>query len=93
MTQNQSQVWLCPDLLFDGETLRSGMALGLSQGRTTLVIPVSQISPDSARLALRGTLSPGFVDLQVNGGGDALLNNTPTPEAQFRFGIRWQLLN
>ncbi|TYT26748.1 N-acetylglucosamine-6-phosphate deacetylase [Luteimonas viscosa] len=27
-----------------------------------------------------GTLVPGFVDVQVNGGGGVLLNNTPTPE-------------
>jgi N-acetylglucosamine-6-phosphate deacetylase len=26
-------------------------------------------------------LAPGFIDLQVNGGGDVLFNNLPTPEA------------
>ena len=25
-------------------------------------------------------LAPGFIDLQVNGGGDVLFNNSPTPE-------------
>lgn len=40
-----------------------------------------------------GILSPGFVDVQVNGGGGVLLNDTPTPEgvraiaeAHARFG-------
>ncbi|MDX1733289.1 MAG: N-acetylglucosamine-6-phosphate deacetylase, partial [Halioglobus sp.] len=28
-----------------------------------------------------GTLAPGFVDLQVNGGGDVMLNAQPTPDA------------
>ena len=31
--------------------------------------------PDGAWLA------PGFIDIQVNGGGDILLNDDPTPEA------------
>ena len=26
-------------------------------------------------------LAPGFIDLQVNGGGGILLNNEPTPDA------------
>ena len=32
----------------------------------------------AARTRLSGTVTPGFIDLQVNGGGDVLLNNDPT---------------
>lgn len=74
-------IWLCPDGLFDGETLQSGLALGLTQGRTTQILPTAHLAPGAKRLALAGTLTPGFLDLQVNGGGDALLNNSPTPQA------------
>lgn len=73
-------LWLCPDRLFDGQTLRSGLALGLSEGRTTDLRPVADLPPDAARCAIAGTLTPGFLDLQVNGGGGVLFNTTPTPQ-------------
>lgn len=74
-------VWLCPDLVFVGKQLRAGLALGLSGGRTTRLKPAAELPPGERRLTLRGTLSAGFLDLQVNGGGDALLNTTPTAAA------------
>ena len=67
--------WLCPERLFDGQTLRSGMALGLSGGRVATVVPAAGLAGGRA---VAGTISPGFVDLQVNGGGDVLMNTTPT---------------
>jgi N-acetylglucosamine-6-phosphate deacetylase len=81
MTTSAPQVWLCPDQLFDGVNLRRGLALGVSNGRSTVVHPVADLPPSAPRRLLAGTLTPGFLDLQVNGGGDALLNATPTHEA------------
>ena len=81
MNPNPPVLWLCPDLLFDGQDLRPGMALGLWQGRTTKVAPAAALPANAARLTVAGTLTPGFVDLQVNGGGDALLNTSPTAPA------------
>jgi N-acetylglucosamine-6-phosphate deacetylase len=69
--------WIAPDLLFDGETLRPGLALPISQGMTGTPLPVAD-APQAQPLP--GILTPGFVDLQVNGGGGVLLNQTPTPE-------------
>lgn len=74
-------VWLCPDLVFVGRELRPGLALGLSGGRTLWLRPAAELPPGERRLALSGTLSAGFLDLQVNGGGDALLNASPTAAA------------
>lgn len=71
--------WLCPDWLFDGETLQAGLALGVEAGRTTTLRPVAG-TPEDARRNITGTLVPGYLDLQVNGGGDVLFNTTPTPE-------------
>lgn len=70
-------IFACPDLLFDGATLRPGMALRLQQGRVTDLCPVSSLGT-APRSPIRGTLTPGFIDLQVNGGGNVLLNTTPT---------------
>jgi len=69
--------WIAPDLLFDGETLRRGLALPVTEGVTGA--PVALAEAPTAQ-PLPGILTPGFVDLQVNGGGGVLLNQTPTPE-------------
>jgi N-acetylglucosamine-6-phosphate deacetylase len=65
--------WLAPDALFDGERLRTGIGLRLQDGRVAEV----GASPADAR-RLPGCISPGYVDLQVNGGGGVLLNLEPT---------------
>ncbi|MBC7739718.1 MAG: N-acetylglucosamine-6-phosphate deacetylase [Candidatus Saccharibacteria bacterium] len=70
--------WLCPDLLFDGQTLRKGMALGVAADRISTLAPVDGLPADARRHAISGTITPGFLDLQVNGGSDVFLNTTPT---------------
>ena len=67
--------WLCPDLLFDGETLLPNMALRLENGSVTAISTAGD-HPDAQHI--RGTVTPGYLDLQVNGGGDVFLNTTPT---------------
>ena len=69
--------WLAPDLIFDGDSLLPGMALPLSRGLTGVPVPRAEAPP--AR-AIPGIVAPGFVDLQVNGGGGVLLNHAPTTE-------------
>lgn len=69
--------WIAPDRVFDGERLREGVALRLEGGRVAGIAPLSA-APGAERV--EGTVSPGFVDLQVNGGGGVLLNDAPTPE-------------
>lgn len=59
--------------MFDGTCLRSGVALDLSGGAVRIVPPAS------GHRRITGTVSPGLVDLQVNGGGGVLLNTSPTP--------------
>ncbi len=45
------------------------------------VTPVANLEPAGERIALEGgLLAPGFVDLQVNGGGGAMFNNAPDVE-------------
>lgn len=63
--------------VFDGATMHAGAALVVEDGR------VVAIGPEAAgeRVELDGgVLAPGFVDLQVNGGGGVMLNDQPTPE-------------
>ena len=70
------------DKVFDGTTLHRQAAVVLNGGRIAQVLPQAELSgvPIVDRLPDGLWLAPGFVDLQVNGGGDALFNNSPTVE-------------
>lgn len=78
--------WLAPRRLFDGRTLREGMAIRIEAGRIAAIVPAAEIGGDAPVLESGLTASPGFVDLQVNGGGGALFNNAPTPETLATIG-------
>ena len=65
--------WLRPDGIFDGTTIRP-LALRLENGVVTELGPGPADAP-----RITGVLTPGFVDLQVNGGGGVLMNDDPTP--------------
>ncbi len=63
--------------IFDGETWHDRAAIVVNDGQVEGVI-AADFPTDMERVALPGgMLVPGFVDLQVNGGGGALLNATP----------------
>lgn len=76
-----NRLWLCADQIFDGRHLQTDHAIGLADGKVVDVLPVGSLPIDAICHRKAGTLTPGYVDLQVNGGGDVLLNNAPTPEA------------
>lgn len=73
--------WIIPDQVFDGELLLSGMAILLTDDHVSAICPVTALPLAARTRKISGLLSPGFVDLQVNGGGDVLLNQHPTPAA------------
>lgn len=67
--------------IFDGERLGPG-ALLVEAGRIAAVLPADASVPGARRVALDGgVLAPGFVDLQVNGGGGVMFNDRPSVEA------------
>ncbi|MFO0317865.1 MAG: N-acetylglucosamine-6-phosphate deacetylase [Hyphomonadaceae bacterium] len=64
-----------------GEQILSGQTLLVSGGKIEALGPDLAIPAHYARYDLSGDiLSPGFVDIQVNGGGGALFNDAPTVE-------------
>lgn len=67
--------------LFDGEAIRDGLALLVEGGRIAGLARPADIPAGAERRSMAGRLvAPGFVDLQVNGGGGVLFNDDPTAQ-------------
>jgi N-acetylglucosamine-6-phosphate deacetylase len=67
--------------IFDGDEWHDRAALLVNDGIVEGLMAADSPT-DAQRIALNGgMLVPGFIDLQVNGGGGALLNATPTIDA------------
>jgi N-acetylglucosamine-6-phosphate deacetylase len=65
--------------IYDGESIRKEMAVVIDGSRIGEVVAVENLAKGIERRALNGgLLVPGFIDVQVNGGGGALLNDNPT---------------
>lgn len=70
-----------------GDKLVEGLAVVLEETRIAAVLPASEAPRDAAVRALDGgVLAPGFIDVQVNGGGGALFNQAPTVESLVTIG-------
>jgi N-acetylglucosamine-6-phosphate deacetylase len=92
MTQHQGHA-IAAGTVFDGSRLRHHCAViidGVSiaaivpRGELPAALPV-HVLPEGAWLA------PGFIDCQVNGGGDVLFNDAPTPETIDRIAAAHRL--
>jgi len=67
--------------IFDGEAFHDDAAVVVSDRRIEAIVPRDAIRPDIRVLDLGGGIvAPGFIDVQVNGGGGALLNSNPSVE-------------
>jgi len=62
--------------VFDGERVESGRAVLIENGRISGTPAESALPAGVARQEISGLLAPGFIDVQVNGGGGVLFNET-----------------
>jgi N-acetylglucosamine-6-phosphate deacetylase len=69
--------------LFDGQAMRGPTAVLVRDGMIVGIAACSEVPSDYDRddLADGTLLAPGFIDVQVNGGGGILLNDDPTANA------------
>ncbi len=64
--------------IFDGETWHDDAALVVAHGTIEAIVPAVSIPAGVKRVEAGGAvLAPGFIDLQVNGGGGVMLNDHP----------------
>jgi N-acetylglucosamine-6-phosphate deacetylase len=68
--------------VFDGVRLHDNAAVLIDGTKIAGVVPRREITATIPHRELPdGTwLAPGFIDIQVNGGGDVLFNDAPTPQ-------------
>jgi N-acetylglucosamine-6-phosphate deacetylase len=75
-------VWqaVAADHVFDGKVVHDRTAVIVEGSRIADLVPAVDVPRTiSTRVLPTGAwLAPGFIDLQVNGGGDVLLNDQPT---------------
>lgn len=71
------------DRIFDGQRWHCGAALLIAEARIVAIVGQADVPQSCAqqRLSAGMLLVPGFVDLQVNGGGGVLLNDNPSADA------------
>ena len=83
MTDTQANLTaLCDATIFTGEQLEENRALLIKGGKVVDIVTPDKIPVGAHKISCGGhILAPGFIDAQVNGGGNILFNNTPTPDA------------
>lgn len=69
------------DHVFDGRTAHDQAAVVIHGSRIVDLVPQSSLMCENVfELPSGAWLAPGFIDIQVNGGGDVLFNDDPTPD-------------
>lgn len=65
--------------IFDGQDWHDDAALLIEFGMVSAIVPVAAVPAHSSVVHTGdGMVVPGFIDLQVNGGGGVLFNNDPS---------------
>lgn len=65
--------------IFDGRDWHDGKSMIVEDGKVVAI--ADDVSAGARRIDASGALVvPGFIDLQVNGGGGVMFNDEPTPE-------------
>jgi N-acetylglucosamine-6-phosphate deacetylase len=70
--------------IFDGDRFHDDSALVTGNGRVQAIAAANNAPEGATVVRLNGgVLSPGFIDVQVNGGGGRMLNDEPSAESMY----------
>lgn len=75
-------LWIVASALYDGvrPDARPDMAVAVENGRIAAVLPAAGAPRGAVAEAVAvPVVAPGFIDLQINGGGGVLFNEAPAP--------------
>jgi len=74
---------IAADHVFDGAVVRERTAVVVDGARILDLVPTTDLPRTMSTRAMpeRAWLAPGFIDMQVNGGGDVLFNDQPSAQA------------
>ncbi len=70
-----SKITLFTPRMFDGERYHDNARITVASGKVTDIS--YDVTPNQGDVICNGLMAPGYVDLQVNGGGGVLFNSTP----------------
>ena len=74
---------IAADVVFDGDVVHEHYAVVVEGSRILGLMPRRELPAAMPvdDMADGAWVAPGFIDVQVNGGGDLLFNNDPSPDA------------
>lgn len=84
MDQAPSRFTIAAPQIFDGVRMQGPAQVVISGGRIESVNLGQAPQPGAIALPADAILAPGFIDVQVNGGGGVLLNDAPTADGVTR---------
>ncbi|KZX54964.1 N-acetylglucosamine-6-phosphate deacetylase [Halioglobus sp. HI00S01] len=73
--------------IFDGDAFHYHSALAINGDHIVGLVATEDIPADAAVISCPGTLAPGFIDVQVNGGGGVLFNNAPNADTVTQMAV------
>jgi len=69
--------WLRVAEFFDGFTMSKDMVIGVENGIIAHILPATELPVDAVIKDTDAIVTPGFFDIQINGGGNVMFNSSP----------------
>lgn len=79
MPERVNTIAISAPSIFDGARFLRDHCVTIREGEVQQLLPLENLPAHLQQVSLpTGILAPGFIDLQVNGGGDLMFNNEPS---------------